>query len=99
MTVSVKFSAREIDDGYQLMSINPTYPNSAIENDKQYLKFELTTGKTQTSFTTEYVSFSKYEMFDFIVNRQLQLYIRFGAEGSGEDDWEIKDIEVTVTFS
>lgn len=106
LKVDFSFDVKEIDDGYQYVFLY--YNTSCDENnivdeivdlfddsDPSLLytyKFEHTSGKKDTNWATH--TFSTSVSMSSIKD---DLYIRYGASGKNEDDWQNKNVVVTLT--
>ncbi|MDE5715755.1 MAG: hypothetical protein K2I42_06435 [Anaeroplasmataceae bacterium] len=89
--ITVKFRAKEIDDGYQEIYL---YDGASSSSRKiSTTIFELTPGKKQTNYSYEehYLTCKLSEIKSDMV------CIRWGAHGKGNDDWLCASVRVLLS--
>ena len=111
LTVTVSLDVSEVNDGYQYVflykdtSCPATEPDGLLDAVDQFVngspddtallhphKFEHTPGAKDTNWATE-----TFTVQIPITKLEENLYIRYGASGSEEDDWLNKNVTVTLT--
>ena len=91
--IRIYISIQEVDDGLQYFWVYPTTSSSA-----QYLtyeKIEHGAGYKKTAYTTYARNYYDVNLDDFIGG---ECYIRYGASGNYNDDWDNKNIQIKLTF-
>lgn len=93
LTITCKITLKEIDDGYQRFYI---FDGEATESNDLifFLEYEHGPGKKNTSYGN--LTFSQTITLNELKNSKL--YIRYGARGSGADDWMNKDLCVKIDY-
>ena len=105
ITFTVYFTAKQIDHGYQKLYLYSTRSNNT--NDKiNDMELNLTSFsyenyvKPIAMYIEDKTSSINYDNTDpNYIEDMDRIYIRYGAHGSGDDDWKIKNISVMVTIS
>ncbi len=98
VTVTIKLTMRELDRGYQQVFL---YPNTDPVYESFVSRIEVQYGGdgANKNYGNVYFNFKSFRLSDFIKNNTLGLVVRYGATGGGEDDWQNKDMSMTVTVS
>ncbi len=93
--VDIEFtiSIQEVDDGYQYFWFYPTTSSSATYLTSTML--EHGAGYKNTSYKTYINRYYNVSLDDFVGGK---CYIRYGASGRYNDDWDNKNIKVKLTF-
>ena len=89
-TITVSFTINELKDGYQYVNIRDTNGNSLC-TDGVEMKFNTSgvgTGSASHSYT--------YNVSIDQLATSLRISLR--ADGAGEDDWEFKNLKITIDF-
>ena len=105
ISFTVYFTAKKIDHGYQKLYL---YSTRSDDTDDKITDMELNlNGFTYESYAKPIIFYisDKTSMInpnntdpDYIEDKD-RIYIRYGAHGSGDDDWMIKNISVKITIS
>ena len=105
ISFTVCFTAKKINRGYQKLYL---YSTRSDDTDDKITDMELNlNGFTYKSYTKPIAFYinDKTSMInpnntdpDYIEDKD-RIYIRYGAHGSGDDDWMIKNIYVKITIS
>jgi hypothetical protein len=89
-TITISFTVNEIKDGYQHVNIRDTNGNSLCYDGAE-MKFNAGgVGKGSSSHSYTY---------DVSIDQlATSLRISLRATGAGEDDWEFKNLKITIDF-
>ena len=89
-TITISFTINEIKDGYQHVNIRDTNGNSLCPDAHEYKFNTGGTGKGSASHSYTY---------DVTIDQlATSLRISLRATGAGEDDWEFKNLKITIDF-
>jgi hypothetical protein len=94
----IRLNVREVDDGYQYIFLF----NSPIKDNKYLIttvRFEHTPGKYDGNWWVHYESQLKFENISIDKFMNNEFVLRYGASGSGFDDWKNKDLKVQLLFN
>ena len=90
--VEITVTVKEIDDGYQYIFLyDDTTPNTYLRGSR----FEHGKGE-KNKMPKEYTFYFEVSTYNIIDNN---FVIRYGASGSGDDDWVISNVFVQIGFS
>lgn len=95
-TIKIKltFEFREIDDGYRHLFI---FPTSSKEYVNAYIAdYDFYTENAVLKNWTKHIAEMTFSI-DKLNNEKI--YLRFGASGSGDDDWQIRNIKTSFIVS
>lgn len=105
ITFTVYFTAKKIDNGYQKLYLYSTRSNDTddkindMELDLNSFSYEYYV-KPIAMYIGDKTSNINHDSTDpDYIEDMDRIYIRYGAHGSGDDDWMIKNISVKVTIS
>lgn len=91
ISLKISFDGKEQDDGYQeILIFNSFYEENVGKALDKKTDIELTPGKIQKEYSTVTV----YLTIDLSKVENDMIYIRWGAHGSGYDDWYCKNVKV-----
>ena len=88
-TITITYTIKELNDGYQYVNIRNTNEVSISEGAMKY-----NTGGTGKDSTTDTFIFY-YLPIDELAKK---LHISLDASGAGDDDWEFRNITITIDF-
>lgn len=96
--LSLEFDAKEINDGYQYLTF---YSSDLFSNRKDFLierRFELTPNKTQTNWVKQKfdISIPVSSLYTNGYKDTPCVLLYLSASGTGNDDWQIKNISYTA---
>lgn len=96
VTITYSAEMREINHGYQYLFLYKSLEDN--NNHLLYTKqFELNGNKLQKNYTNESFTFSDIPIREFLDTHLL--VFRYGASGSANDDWQNKNVKITLTFN
>ena len=92
--IKLTFEFREIDDGYRHLFI---FPTNGTENVNAYIAdYDFYTENAVLKNWTKHIAEMTFSI-DKLNNEKI--YLRFGASGSGDDDWQIRNIKTSFIVS
>ena len=87
-TITVSFTVNELNDGYQYVNIRDTNENSLSGGAMKYNTSGVGKGSASHAYTYT-VSIDQLAS---------KLHISLDASGSSGDDWEFKNLTITINF-
>ena len=93
--VAIKMYIREINDGYQEIYLYRDAAYNAVQLCNPITNFEHYPG-VKNEYYQQYEFYAEINVSDLITS---SFVIRFGAHGSGDDDWEFSGMTVEMFYS
>ncbi len=96
--VDVKMDHKEVQDGYRNICIfsNSTKDNKYLVSEKEF-EIEVDGEAKVTYYTTGSYTFSSFLLSNLDIKSNT-IYIRYGAHGTGDDDWLNKNVSISIIF-
>ena len=98
--ITLSIDMREKCDGYQEILI---FKNDNLYSTSDAIwhihNYEYGGGKLKKEYSNIVFKTEKYDILTLLENDKRKLYIRYGANGWQDDDWQNKNLKVTITFT
>lgn len=98
VTVTVQLDVREDNAGYQQVYL---YHTASDPRDQYLQRMEIKYGgdETVSKYGVVTFEFKSLDMDNFITNGEINLVVRYGATGVGDDDWFNQHCKITTVIS